>query len=111
MVRADGTDAILRAQFTYQPTGTTHTDSLGHAWTYEVNAAGQIVAYTDPTGARTVQTWDRYHRLLTSTDPLGHTTGHIYDHLGNPTTTTLPDGRAGHHRLQQRQPARVGTAA
>jgi hypothetical protein len=61
VVRADGADAILRAQFTYQPTRTTHTDSLGHRWRYEVNTAGQIVAYTDPAGARTVQTWDRYH--------------------------------------------------
>jgi YD repeat-containing protein len=100
VVRADGTDAILRAQFSYQPAAaggvgrparTVFTDSLGQVWTYEINEVGQVTAVIDPTGARTVQEWDRYHRLLGFTDPIGRTTSYGYDEVGNLIRTTLPD--------------------
>ncbi|MFE0385641.1 putative T7SS-secreted protein [Streptomyces bungoensis] len=72
---------------------TTATTGGGHSWRYLVNDALQVVAETDPLGATTRYSRDRYNRLLSQTDPLGHTTTFRYDEAGNLTSVVRPDGR------------------
>lgn len=45
----------------------------------------------DALGRRTLFTYDRNNRLLTTTDPAGHVTSQAYDDVGNPASKT--DGR------------------
>ncbi|MEU9988505.1 putative T7SS-secreted protein [Streptomyces sp. NPDC048045] len=72
---------------------TTATTGEGHSWRYLINDAVQVVAETDPLGATTHYSRDRYNRLLSETDPLGHTTRFDYDGQGNLTSVIRPDGR------------------
>ncbi|MFJ9864440.1 putative T7SS-secreted protein [Streptomyces sp. NPDC101165] len=72
---------------------TTATTGESHSWRYLINDALQVVAETDPLGATTRYSRDRYNRLLSETDPLGHTTTFRYDDQGNLTSVVRPDGR------------------
>lgn len=60
---------------------------------------------TDPTGATTRSTHDRYHRLLSRTDPLGRTTHLEYDADGN--LTAVDDQLAGPRRFDLDPAGRV----
>ncbi len=88
-----GTERALEYRYDYDPANlrTTATNSLGHATTYQMNDAWQVVAETGPLGHTTRKTWDEYNRPLTVTDPLGRTTRYEWDDDGNLTTLTRPD--------------------
>ncbi|MEU8971570.1 RHS repeat-associated core domain-containing protein [Streptomyces monashensis] len=72
---------------------TTTVTGEGHTRRYVINDSGQVVTETDPLGASTHFTRDRYNRLLSHTDPLGHTTTFRYDGDGELVSFILPDGR------------------
>jgi RHS repeat-associated protein len=95
--RTSGSDGCLDGGFSYE-TGdddarvTVATDSFGHATTYHLNEALQVVRWVDPLGNQTSSRWDRYDRLLERVDPLGRTTSYAYDEAGNLIETARPDG-------------------
>ncbi|GDY32629.1 hypothetical protein GTS_42620 [Gandjariella thermophila] len=91
-VRQAGSDGFMAYTFDYGDGVTVATNSLGHATTYHVNEAKQIVREVDPLGNETRCEWDRYDRLLSRTDPLGRTTRFEYDEHGNLVGLTRPDG-------------------
>ncbi|MCM2420029.1 RHS repeat-associated core domain-containing protein [Streptomyces sp. RKAG293] len=93
-VRAEGSGGFLSGSLAYDDeTRTTRvTDSLGHAKTFTMNEAYQLVSETDSLGNLTLRSWDSQDRLLSLTDPLGRTTLYEYDSAGNPVTVTRPDG-------------------
>jgi RHS repeat-associated protein len=91
-IRGEGSGGFLDVTLRYAEGVTTVTDSLGHATTYHLNEALQVVAEVDPLGGRTVSAWDRDDRLLSRTDPLGRTARFGYDVAGNLTSVVRPDG-------------------
>ncbi|HZB32076.1 MAG TPA: RHS repeat-associated core domain-containing protein, partial [Streptosporangiaceae bacterium] len=89
-----GSGGFLDATLAYSDDGRTTvvTDSLGHATTYYLNEARQVIAATDPLGHTTWSEWDRYDRLLSRADPLRRITRYAHDEHGNLTAVTRPDG-------------------
>jgi RHS repeat-associated protein len=93
-VRGTGSDGCLNATFDYDPDArvTVAVNSLGHATTYQLNDAVQVVREVDPLGHATFSEWDRHDRLLARTDPLGRTVRYSYDAAGNLVRVIRPDG-------------------
>ncbi|MGK9232718.1 RHS domain-containing protein [Inquilinus limosus] len=56
------------------------------------DAAGRVVAVTDPDGAVTLFERDRLGRVVAQTDPLGAVTRYVYDDRGNLAEAVLADG-------------------
>ncbi|MFG1606762.1 RHS repeat-associated core domain-containing protein [Actinoplanes sp. NPDC049265] len=93
-VHTSGSDGCLDGDLDYGVDGdrTVVTDSLGHAVTYHLNDAAQVVREVDPLGHTVTSEWDRYDRLLSRTDALGRTTAYRYDEHGNVVEVLRPDG-------------------
>ncbi|MCP2099907.1 RHS repeat-associated core domain-containing protein [Actinosynnema pretiosum] len=87
-----GSSGALNGTFRYQDRRTTHTDTLGHTTTYDLDERGRVVRVTNPLGAVTTREWGEREQLLAVTDPLGRTTRYAHDDDGNVTTVTRPDG-------------------
>jgi RHS repeat-associated protein len=91
-VRGHGTGGLLDTTLTYGEGTTVVTDSLGHATTYHLNDAGQVIAELGPLGHTVRTTWDRHGRPVTRTGPLGDETSWTYDERGDLTAVLRPDG-------------------
>lgn len=64
----------------------TSADDLLETWTY--NPGGQVLSYTDATGATTTNMYDGFGRLVTTVDPTGVTSETTYDASGRVLTNT-----------------------
>ncbi|MGH6653975.1 MAG: RHS repeat-associated core domain-containing protein [Actinocrinis sp.] len=113
VVRAEGTDGYLAADFAYDPeAGTTWiTDSLGGVTEYHWNERLQIVRVVDQLGGESRTEQDRYGRVLSYTDELGAVTKIDRNAYGDPVRIERPDGRAielvygePHHAVQVTEP-------
>lgn len=61
-------------------------------WTYQYDAAGNVISETDPDGRTTTHTYDAAGNRTSTTDPMGNTTTFGYDAAGNRTRVTDPRG-------------------
>jgi YD repeat-containing protein len=71
-------------------------DALGQVSRYEWDAAGRLLALTEPDGGRHAYQWSPEGRLLAYTDPLGVVTRWLYDSHGDPIKRIDANG----HRLR-----------
>lgn len=98
VVRAEGTDGYLAAEFAYDTEARTTriTDSLGGVTEYHWNERLQIVRVVDQLGGESRIEQDRYGRVLSYTDELGAVTRTERDEHGDPVRIERPDGGAMH---------------
>ncbi len=59
---------------------------------YQYDAAGQMIAMTDPNGKNWTYTYDALGRRLTQADPLSNQTQYVYDKEGNQIKEIRADG-------------------
>ena len=71
---------------------TSVTDPLGHATTYEYDAAGRVVRTIDALGGVATTEYDAVGNVVAETDPLGRRTTYGYDAAYRLIATTFPDG-------------------
>jgi RHS repeat-associated protein len=98
-------------------------DPLNRTWRYTQNAAGDLVSFSDPTGATIVYEYDTAHRMVraltargtqllrntydsagrvaTQTNGRGHTWTFAYDTSSGVTTVTDPNGARQAHQHDQ----------
>ncbi|MFI2429090.1 RHS repeat-associated core domain-containing protein [Streptomyces sp. NPDC018955] len=101
VVRTVGPEGFLSSSFSYETCEgddgaggriTRFTDSTGATTVFQLNERRQVVAETGPLGDTTVQSWDRYDRLLSRTDAQERTTRWTWDEHGNLTAVREADG-------------------
>lgn len=69
-------------------------DPDAFAWTYDWDAAGNLVAAVDPLGATSRVERDAVGRVTATTDPTGAATRYRYDPMGRMLLVAAPDGSA-----------------
>jgi RHS repeat-associated protein len=96
--RATGLQDALGKTTSYQYTDsanpflcTQETDPLGNAVSYTYDSNGNMLTYTDSSGA-TSYTYDGNNNLLSATDPAGRTSSYAYDSNNNLLSTTDASG-------------------